>query len=121
MAGSDRPLDTYADAASVRKAILARYACRLHVALILGVCFVVGLLVTKALLVAGVHTMWIRYSLALVAGYLMFLLGVRIWLRLAGFTRPLLPSRRRSYLPDFDVGDIGGSGGGSVRVPVFRG
>ena len=121
MAAPDRPLDAYTDAASVRKAILARYACRLHVAVILGVSFVVGLLVTKALLVAGIHTMWIRYSLALVAGYLMFLLGVRIWLRLAGFDRPVLPSRRRSYLPDFDVGDIGGSGGGSIRVPVFRG
>jgi len=119
--GPDHPLAAYADAASVRRAILARYACRLHVALILGVCFVVGLLVTKVLLMAGVHAMWIRYSLALVAGYLIFLLGVRIWLRLAGFDRPLLPSRRRSYLPDVDVGDIGGGGGGSIRVPVFRG
>src|SRR4029453_11951909 len=116
MAGSDRPLDTYADAASVRKAIVARYACRLHVALILGVCFVVGLLVTKALLIAGVHAMWIRYSVALVAAYLVFLLGVRIWLRLAGFDRPVLPSRRRSYIPDVDLGDLSG-GGGSLRVP----
>jgi hypothetical protein len=122
MAGSDRPLDTYADAASVRKAIVARYACRLHVALILGACFIVGLLVTKALLIAGVHAMWIRYSLALVAAYLIFLLGVRIWLRLAGFDQPVLPSRRRSYLPDVDIGNVGGSGGGnSIRVPIFRG
>jgi hypothetical protein len=120
MAGPDRQPDAYADAASVRKAIVARYACRLHVALILGTCFIVGLLVTKALLMAGVHAMWIRYSLALVAAYLIFLLGVRIWLRLAGFDRPMLPSRRRSYVPDVGVGDISG-GGGSVRVPIFRG
>jgi hypothetical protein len=120
-----RQLDAYPDAASVRRAILARYACRLHVALILGVCFVIGLLVTKALLMAGVHTMWIRYSLALVAAYLMFLLGVRIWLRLAGFDRPILPSRRRSLVPDAGLGDLGGSGGGggggSFRLPGFRG
>jgi hypothetical protein len=120
VAGPDRQLDAYTDAASVRCAIVARYACRLHVALILGASFIAGLLVTKALLMAGVHAMWIRYSLALVAGYLIFLLGVRIWLRLAGFDRPLLPSRRRSYLPDVDVGDISG-GGGSMRVPIFRG
>lgn len=120
MPAPGRQLDTYADAAAVRKAILARYACRLHVALILGICFVVGLMVTKALLIAGVHAMWIRYSLALVAAYLTFLLGVCIWLRLAGFDHPLLPSRRRGYLPDVDLGDIGG-GSGSVRVPIFRG
>ena len=123
MAGSVRPLDAYADAASVRRAIVARYACRLHVALILGGCFIVGLLVTKALLMAGIHAMWIRYSLALVAAYAIFLLGVRLWLRLAGFDRPLLPSRRRSELPDVDVGDIdiGGGGGDRIHLPIFRG
>ena len=115
--------------ANFRQQVTARYAVRLHVALILAACFLVGLGVTKLLLVAGVGTMWLRYAVALCMAYLAFLLGVRLWLRYAGYDRRILPSRSRSMLdgadlPSFGGGGGGGSGGGSgevVRLPGFRG
>ncbi|MEO8509154.1 MAG: hypothetical protein ABI593_16135 [Betaproteobacteria bacterium] len=108
----------------LRQTIGARFAVRFHVALILGACFAVGLAVTKLLLMAGVGTMWIRYVVALGLAYCAFLLGVRIWLRYAGFDRRLLPSRRRHVPDDGGVVDWGGGGGGGgkgVDLPVFRG
>jgi hypothetical protein len=107
----------------LRQSIGTRFAVRFHVALILAACFAVGLGVTKLLLMAGVGTMWIRYAVALGFAYCAFLLGVRIWLRYAGFDRRILPSRRRNVLDDGRLLDFGGSGGGGkgVDLPVFRG
>ena len=114
-------------AEELRRTLAARHAVRLHVALILVACFVVGLGITKLLLVAGVHTMWLRYAVALAAAYGAFLLGVRAWLAYAGFDYPVLPARRRSLARDaadalggdFPVG--GGGSGRGVELPVFRG
>lgn len=108
-----------------RKAIAAKFALRLHVALILSACFLVGLAVTKLLLMAGVGTMWLRYAVALGMAYLAFLLGVRIWLRYAGYDHPILPSRKSSLVDGSDLpsfgGSSGGGSGGSVELPGFRG
>lgn len=117
--------DEPASAEALRKSISARFAVRVHCTLILLACFGVGLFVTKLMLIVGVHAMWLRYAVALVAAYLTFLLGVRIWLRYAGFDRRILPSRRANWsdgvdLPSFGSGTGGGSGsagGGSI----FRG
>ena len=97
---------------ALRKTINARFAVRVHCTLILLACFGMGLLVTKLMLIVGVQAMWLRYAVALVAAYLTFLLGVRIWLRYAGFDRPILPSRRSSLAGNLDLPDFGGSGGG---------
>ncbi|MFO1314968.1 MAG: hypothetical protein U1F58_05145 [Burkholderiales bacterium] len=124
------PEPTATSADTLRKSIVARHAVRLHVALILAACFAVGLAVTKLLLEAGVHAMWLRYAVALVAGYGAFLLGVRIWLKYAGYDHPMLPGSRRSLARDaadaLDGGWSGGSGGGGGSgsggdLPVFRG
>lgn len=72
-------------AETLRARIVRTHSVRVHVALILAGCFATGLVVTKLLLMAGVSTMWIRYALALAAAYAVFLLGVRVWLRYAGF------------------------------------
>lgn len=104
----------------LRQTIGARFAVRFHVALILAACFAVGLGATKLLLMAGVDTMWVRYAVALGLAYGAFLLGVRIWLRYAGFDRRIMPSRRRHVLDDGGLLDLGG-GGRSVDLPVFRG
>jgi hypothetical protein len=98
---------------ALRKTISARFAVRVHCALILLACFGVGLFVTKLMLIVGVHAMWLRYAVALVAAYLTFLLGVRIWLRYAGYDRRILPSRRSSLADNLDLPNFGGSGGGS--------
>lgn len=114
-----------ASAEALRKRISARFAVRLHCTLILCACFGVGLFVTHLLLVAGIHAMWLRYAIALVAAYLTFLLGVRLWLRYAGFDRRILPSRRSQVvdnLTSLDVPDLSGSGsGGSGTGSVFAG
>jgi hypothetical protein len=114
----DEPQPQSADA--LRKSISARFAVRLHCVLILCASFGVGVLVTWLLLVAGVHAMWMRYAFALLAAYLAFLFGVRIWLWYAGFERRMLPSRRSNLLDNLDVPDAVGSGG-SRSSEVFRG
>ena len=110
---------------ALRKTISARFAVRVHCALILLACFGVGLFVTKLMLIVGVHAMWLRYAVALVAAYLTFLLGVRIWLRYAGFDRPILPSRRSSLAGNLDLPNFGGPGGGGGSWgsggSIFRG
>jgi hypothetical protein len=118
-------MDEPSSAEALRKSITARFAVRVHCALILCACFGVGLLVTKLMLIVGVQAMWLRYAVALVAAYLMFLLGVRIWLFYAGFERPILPSRRSSLADNLDLANFGGSGGGGSSGggigSIFRG
>lgn len=107
----------------LRERIVARHAVRLHCVLILCACFGMGLLVTRLLLLAGVEAMWVRYTVALVAAYLTFLLGVRIWLRYAGFDQPVLPSRRAGGRGNYDIPDVIGDGNVSGRAgsAIFRG
>lgn len=107
----------------LRKSILAHFAVRLHICLILTACFIVGLIITKLLLLAGVHQMWIRYAVALFMAYVAFLCGVWIWLRYAGFERRILPSRRSSLADAANSINFGGSGGssGGGGGSIFRG
>jgi hypothetical protein len=125
-AAAPGPVEDAAAPEQFKQKLTARFAVRLHVALILSACFAVGLAVTKLLLMAGVSTMWIRYAVALFVAYLAFLLGVRIWLAYAGFDRRILPSRRSGVqggvdLPTFGGGGGGGGSGSSVELPGFRG
>ena len=127
MAARDRAPDPAAttSADGLRRAIVARHAVRVHVALILAVCFGVGLAVTKLLLMAGIHAMWLRYAVALAVAYGAFLLGVRIWLRYAGYEPEARRGQGSSLAGDavdaVDVGWSGGGGGKGADVPVFRG
>lgn len=110
---------------ALRRSIVARFAVRAHVALILMACFAVGLGTTKLLLMAGVETMWFRYAFALFIAYLAFLLCVRVWLRYAGFDRRILPSRRHDFdgsadAVGIDIGSPGGGSGGSGADLAFR-
>lgn len=103
---------------ALRERIVRVHAVRLHCALILVACFGAGLLATKLLLMAGIETMWIRYAIALFVAYAVFLLGVRIWLRYAGFDVHVLPRRRDGYdFPDLMPDNV------TIRAPseVFRG
>lgn len=117
--------DPPASAESLRHVISLRHSPRLHCLLILSACFGVGLLVTFLLLKAGVASMWVRYAFALIAAYLTFLLGVRIWLHYAGFHRardegdPGLdfipqPSEGGTHSGFSFHGGGGGSGGGGA-------
>ncbi len=90
---------------------------RFHLSLILGFCLAVGLLTTKGFLALGLETMHWRWPLALIAAYLAFLLGVRVWLAYVGIGRYLddTPGRVGDVLDVVDGGGGGssGSGGGS--------
>lgn len=81
---------------------------RFHMLLIVLVSFFSGLLTTKWLYRIGLDTMWLRYVVALVVAYGIFLLGVRIWLAYTGHNRYL---RRRREDSSADIPDI--SSGGS--------
>ncbi len=97
------PSDVPGSADALRERIVRMHPVRLHCALILVACFGAGLLATKLLLMAGIETMWIRYAIALGVAYAVFLLGVRIWLRYAGFDVHVLPRRREG---GYDVPDL---------------
>jgi hypothetical protein len=93
---------------------------RLHVSLIIAFSWACGFLVTRQLHNFGVDSLAVRYSVALIAGYLAFLAGVRIWLWLVLGTEPAtnnVADDRSSS--NFDLPSFGGSaapsggGGGS--------
>jgi len=115
-----RFVDPPASPEALRERIERLHYVRLHCALILVACFGAGLVATKALLMLGVHSMWIRYAIALVIAYLVFLGGVRLWLRYAGYDGE--PARRDGGGydgPDPFSGTWDGPGGS--RVDVLRG
>jgi len=63
------------------KAWLERnFFLRLHMFFILSATFGSGLLTTKVLLAIGVHSLALRYALAVCFAYLAFLILIRIWL-----------------------------------------
>ena len=63
----------------LRRRLQKRHWLRLHAALTGGISLGVMSLLSLALLHAGVHSMAVRYGVALVAGYLLYLLLVRLW------------------------------------------
>jgi hypothetical protein len=106
--------------AKVATRLLARFYLRFHISLILLWSFSAGLLTTKAMLWAGVHSMLWRYPVTLLVSYGAFFLGVRIWLAYVG-ADPFGPGGRSgSSLVDgagnssgFNLGFWGGGGSGS--------
>jgi hypothetical protein len=88
------------------------FALRLHMSLILCGTFLSGLLVSKILLMLNLKVMLLRYSLAVMVSYLVFLGLVKLWLLC------VLPSRHgdessASYL-DTGWGSSGVAGDGPV-------
>ncbi len=67
------------------KAFVARhYHTRVHMSLILATCGLTSMITSWTLLHAGVHSMLLRYPLAISLAYATFLLGVWTWLRATG-------------------------------------
>ncbi len=61
--------------------IARRYSTRVHMSLILSACGLTGMISSWTMLHMGVHSMLVRYPVAIVLAYGTFLLGVWIWLR----------------------------------------
>lgn len=95
----------------IARDISAKFFVRFHMTLILATCIFSGLLTTKLLLISGVKSMLIRYPIAVVGAYLMFFLGVRVWLWYINVTRA-----SASFKSSLDVTD-----GVNFDVPTFNG
>lgn len=96
----------------------SRFALRIHTSILLLWTFSAGLLTTKGLFALGVHSMFFRYTVAIVVAYGAFLLGVRIWLAYVGAGGGARRADNSSSdvsgdLPSFSSSGGGSSGGGS--------
>ena len=97
----------------LRRRLQKRHWLRMHAALTGGISLGVMSLLSLALLKAGVHSMALRYGVALAAGYLLYLLLVRLW---AGCML-----RRDWDVPSDAPGLSGGSGkSGAADVAGFE-
>lgn len=125
---------------SIKRRLLRRSMPRLQVFLILLFTGVAGFLVSLSLLHLGVSSMWLRYPIAIIFAYGVFLLLLRFWLSLHGrqirssdITSDLSQSAAEIGFPDspsygesfkfgggsdFSGGGAGGSWGESVSTPA---
>jgi hypothetical protein len=119
---------------SLLRSLTRRFFLRFHVTLIVLWTFCWGFATSKLFLALGSQSMPLRYGVALVVAYLMFLLAVRLWLQYTGHGRYLrndyhgdvpldaIPGPGRSPRPR-DVGDIhpgGGNFGGGGASGSFE-
>ncbi|MBS0308368.1 MAG: hypothetical protein JSS58_05290 [Proteobacteria bacterium] len=89
-----------------------RYFLRVHAFLLFAWTFGLSWLLAKFLLFIGHGTLWQRYAITCIAGYLLFLLGMRIWLSYVGAVRDSFGDS----IGNVDLLDVdlpAGSGGGS--------
>ncbi len=103
---------------SLKGFIARRYNTRVHMSLILAACGLSSMLASWFMLHFGIHSMLVRYPVAISLSYATFLLGVWTWLRATG----LLGGRAPGDAPDSantakgkkgSWFDFGGGGGGS--------
>jgi len=94
------------------------YFVRVHMSLILAAVIASGVLASKGLLDLGVHSLRLRYPIAVLSSYLVFLLLVRLWIWYVSLRSGAVTRRSSSgsgswdEALDFDGGGSGGSGGG---------
>lgn len=90
-----------------------RFFLRIHMTLILGGTFLAGMAATKLLMLARVNILPLRYGLAVIAAWLVFLLLIRLWL---DYVR-----RENSIDVDMDAVDFGFDLGGEVHEAIGGG
>ena len=112
----------------IAAALRSRFALRLHTSVLLLWTFSAGLLTTKGVYALGLHSMFWRYTLAILVGYAAFLLGVRIWLAYVGVKTDAVGGdsngRRQAQVDrssSLDITDLLPSGRGGGSSPVFQG
>jgi hypothetical protein len=118
----------------LRKFIVGHYSTRLHMSLILMCCGLTAMITSWFLLHYGVHSMLVRYPIAMTLAYGTFLIGVWTWLRATGLSSGAAPqepanaSKAKSKSSLGDLVDIpsggsssGGGGGGGGFGSIFRG
>ena len=102
-----------------KAALQRRYSPRVHMSCILAASGLTAMLASTFLLGFGVHSMVVRYPIAITLAYATFLVGVWTWLRVMGFVDN--NGTRKSSVDGSSILDIntggsssGGSGGGSL-------
>lgn len=106
-----------------RQQIIHNNFVRFHMVLILSAVIASGVLASKLLLDLGIHSMRLRYALAVLGSYLVFLLLVRVWIWYVCRVH-----NRSLKVGNFNVGSLqvgggggGGGGGSSVSEPFAFG
>jgi hypothetical protein len=87
--------------------ILHDHFVRFHMSLILTAVIASGILASRGLLQLGVHSLRLRYPLAVLGSYLVFLLLVRLWILYVS-----IRCASRVGIGSLDPGGSGGSSGG---------
>jgi hypothetical protein len=104
---------------ALERSLAGRFWLRFHASVMIAGTFATGFLANAAMLALPVHSVWLRWPLAVLAGYGAFFVLVRLWLAYVGI-KPLL-GRARSldererdggWSVDLPIGSGGGSGGG---------
>ncbi|MBK7599332.1 MAG: hypothetical protein IPJ07_12740 [Acidobacteria bacterium] len=113
-----------------KQRLLSKYFVRLHMLLILGAVGFSGVISSKLLLMVGLHSLMIRYPIAVMTAYGVFFILIRLWLWYIGISpraREQLSSSRSGRsgsggVVSLDIGSSGGGGGGgSSGWSGFRG
>src|SRR5258707_15244763 len=115
----DKPLPPDACQRYERR-IAHTYFVRFHMSLILAAVIASGVLTSKGLLDLGVHSLRLRYPLAVLGSYLVFLLLVRVWIWYVSIRGRAVD---RLGGPDIDggFGGIGLGGAGPSGFTKFGG
>ncbi len=114
--------DTFSLHDRFRVWITHRYFIRLHMAMMLSLVLLSGVLASRSLHAVGVRWLVVRYPAAVAVSYLVFFLMVRLWVAYAMRARSRRESGSGGDLGDlFPGGSSGGSGGGSGGGSMFSG
>ena len=108
-APDDRPAALAARREAIRRTLAGRFWLRFHTSVLVGGTFATGFLANAAMLKLPVPSVWLRWPLAVLAGYAAFFVLVRLWLAYVG-VRPLLG-------PSSSAGDGKHGSGWSVDLP----
>jgi hypothetical protein len=101
-------------------ALQHRFFLRLHMTAMLAATLIAGIATTRILAGAGVRILWIRYALAVIAAYAVFVTSVKLWLYYIGIwvvARRGKSSGVSDWLDGFDFSS-GGSSSSSSSSPV---
>lgn len=100
----------------IKRYLVQRFYTRFHMSLILTSSALAAMLANWLMLGGGMHAMWMRYPVAVSVAYLVFLVGVWLWLQYVGLGRN--SSAGSSLVENLDVPDIAlGNSGSKVESP----
>lgn len=94
----------------VERQLMKHSSPRLQVSVIFAITGLAGFLTSFVMLQAGITTMWLRYAVAILLAYGVFLLLLRLWLWMQ---QRGTESQSDADLSDLDIGSIGSGGGGN--------